>query len=161
MRRRQFVAIAGGLGLSGCLAGSDDQTDPNHSSTAADGTASPIRRTADGVTAAFRVVDSHAPTEDSASASFGDDSATVRGTMDPSGCATPTLRAVHVNATDGVVSLRVGGASPSEPTANADCGNASFDYRCEVSTDEARIEAVEVVHARRDGATQSFSLERD
>lgn len=119
-----------------------------------------MRQTADGVTATFRVVDSHAPTDDIARATFDGETVTVTGTMDPSGCNRPTLTAVRYNAADGVIHLDIGGESPYGKTATVECGNASYDYRCTLSVSRGDPEAVEVIHNYEDRDNRSFNLVR-
>lgn len=163
MRRRSVLtAIAGGTCLSGCLS-QGPNTAPESTTAPPNGTetATPIRRTAEGITASFHVVDGHAPTEDTASATFDDEQVTVTGTMDPSGCNRPMLSAVRYNATDGVIHLRIGGESQYGTTATVECGNASFDYRSVLSTDRGRPTTVELVHIYQGKDNQSFNLEHD
>lgn len=164
MRRRTLLAAtATGICLPGCLSPTGDAPagpaeSPTRSGT---GTGTPARHTADGVTATFRVVDGHEPTDDTASATFGDAAVTVAGTMDPAGCNRPVLSTVNYSATDGVAHLAVGTESPYESTRDVECGNASFDYRCELAVDDGRPEAVEVLHDYRGREDRSFTFERD
>ncbi len=120
-----------------------------------------IRRTADGITATFRVVDGHTPTDDTASATFADETVTVTGTMDPSGCNRPTLTTVRYHVTDGVIHLDIGGKSPYEGTVTVECGNASYDYRCVLSVNRGAPEAVEVIHNYDGRDNRSFDLVRE
>lgn len=161
LRRRIFLAvIASGASLSGCLSQTDEGPAGATPSSPTNGTATPVRQTADGITATFQVVDGHAPTDDTANASFEETQVTVTGTMDPSGCNRPILSSVRYNTVDSVIHLRIGGESPHGQTADVECGNASFDYRSVLSVDSGRPTAVEVVHDYEDKAVQSFTLER-
>lgn len=161
MRRRAILTvIASGVSLSGCLSQPGDSPAEATASPPASRTATPVRETADGVTATFQVVDGHAPTDDTASATFEEMHVTVTGTMDPSGCNRPTLSSVRYNPADSVIHLTIGGESPYGQTATVECGNASFDYRSVLSVDSGRLTAVEVVHDYEDKAVQSFTLER-
>ena len=83
---------------------------------------------------------------------------TVTGTMDPSGCDRPVLTGVGFDPDAGVVRLVIGGESPYR-TADVECGNASFDYRCVASVDRGSPTAVAVVHDYGD-ETERFALER-
>lgn len=159
MRRRAFLAaISAGVSLAGCLSGPGDPTVQSRSPTKTSDTPTAMRRTADGVTASFRILDGHAPTDDTASATFEAETVTVTGTMDPSGCNRPTLTAVRYHATDGVVQLDIGGESPYGETATVECGNASYNYRCELSVSQGELEAVEVVHNYDGRDNRSFTL---
>lgn len=162
MRRRTLlVAVGAGVGLSGCLSRAGDTDPPATTTTAKGDTPTPMRRTADGVTASFRVVDGHAPTDDTASATFDGETVTVTGTMDPSGCNRPTLAGLRYDADDGVVHLAVGGASPYGETATVECGNASYDYRCSLSVSRGAPEAVELRHSYDGKDDRSFTLVRE
>lgn len=157
MRRRAVLAATLGVALSGCLAGrGEEPEDPTGSPKATD---SPVRRTADGVAATFRVVDAHRPTDDAASATFDGRQVTVTGTMDPGGCREPALGSVRYGAADGVVHLTVATASRFGETATVECGNASYDYRVELVVDSGDPEAVELVHDYREDARE-FTLEK-
>lgn len=161
MRRRALLAtISAGVSVPGCLSRIVDPAPQSRTTIGKDATQTPMRRTVNGVTATFRVVDSHAPTDDIASATFGDETVTVTGTMDPSGCNRPTLTAVRYNATDGVIHLDIGGKSPYGETATVECGNASYDYRCSLSVNQGDPEAVEVIHNYEGRDTRSFNLVR-
>jgi hypothetical protein len=162
MRRRTFLTvIVSGASLSGCLSQTDEGPARATTSSPTNGTATPVRQTADGITATFQVVDGHAPTDDTASASFEETHVTVTGTMDPSGCNRPMLSSVRYNAADSVIHLRIGGESPDGQTGDVECGNASFDYRSVLSVDSGRPTTVEVVHDYEDKTGQSFTLERE
>lgn len=160
MRRRAVLAaVAGGAGLSGCLSrggGSPPESTPPP--TGGEGT--PVRHTADGVEATFRVVDAHGPTADDANATFDDERVTVTGTANPSGCRRPTLRAVSYDPGDGVVHVEVGTESPYGPTATVVCDDASFDYRCVLTVERGRPATVELVHDYREKDDRTFVLER-
>lgn len=157
-RRTVLVAVAGGVTLGGCVGVTDPSTDPATSSEKPKDTQTAVRKTADDVTTTFRVVDSHAPTDDTASATFNDETVTVTGTSDPSGCNRPTLKEVRYNAADGVIHLDIGGESPYGETATVECGNASYDYRCVVSVSRGDPEAVEVIHTYEGKDNRSFNL---
>lgn len=157
-RRTVLVAVAGGVTLAGCVNGTGGSTGSTTLSEKPKDTQTAVRKTADDVMATFRVVDSHAPTDDTASATFNDETVTVTGTMDPSGCNRPTLTAVRYSAADGVVHLDVGGESPYDGTVTVECGNASYDYRCEVSVSRGDPEAVEVIHTYESRDNRSFNL---
>lgn len=163
MRRRGVLTtIAGGICLSGCF--SQESETPSDSPAITSGrsdTRTPVRRTTNGLAATFQVVDSHTPTDDTASATFDDGEVTVTGTMDPSGCNRPTLSTVNYNSADGVVHLLIGEESPYDSTETVECGNASFDYRCVLTADSGSPEAVEVVHNHEGKDNRSFNLERD
>ncbi len=159
-RRTLLAALVSGASLSGCVSGRGDQpTDSPASISTKHKTATSVRRTADGIAATFRVVDSHAPTDDTASASFNGSEVLVQGTMDPSGCNRPTLDTIRYNAADGVIHLKIGGKSPYGETATVECGNASYDYRCRLTVDQSQPEAVEVVHDYAGKQIRSFLLE--
>lgn len=160
MRRRAVLAaVVGGAALSGCLSqgyGSPPETtDP-----ATEGSGTPVRHTADGVEATFRVVDAHRPTADDASATFDDGRVTVTGTTNPSGCRRPTLGAVRYDVPDGVVHLQVGTESRYGPTATVVCDDASFDYRGVLTVERGQPAVVEVVHDYRGSDDRTFVLER-
>ncbi|MEF8799610.1 MAG: hypothetical protein V5A56_01060 [Halolamina sp.] len=162
MRRRAILAtISAGMSLSGCLSGPGDPAPPSTTTTGNGDTRTPMRKTADGITATFSVVDGHAPTDDTASATFEDERVTVTGTMDPSGCNRPVLTAVRYNSTDGVIHLDIGGKSPYGETATVECGNASYDYRCVLSVSQGEPEAVEVIHNYDGRDNRSFNLVRE
>lgn len=160
-RRVLLAAIATGASLSGCLSRGADTPAGSTASPSTKQTATPVRHTADGITATFRVVDGHAPTDDTASATFEADRVTVTGTVDPSGCNRPTLTAIRYDAADGIVHLEIGGESPYGETATVECGNASFDYRCVLSPDHGRPTVVEVAHDYERRDARSFTLERN
>jgi hypothetical protein len=162
-RRTLLAATATGICLSGCLSlAGDGPADTAESPTRSETeTEAPGRHTANGVTATFRVVDGHEPTDDTASATFDDTAVTVAGTMDPAGCNRPVLSTLRYSATDGVAYLTVGAESPYESTRDVECGNASFDYRCELAVDDSRPEGVEVRHDYGRKEDRSFTLERD
>lgn len=163
MRRRAVLTtIAGSICLSGCVSqGSDTPSGSPAATSDRSDTRTPVRRTANGLTATFQVVDSHAPTDDTASATFDDGQVTVNGTMDPSGCNRPTLSTVNYNSADGVIHLLIGGESPYGSTETVECGNASFDYRSVLTADSGSPEAVEVVHNYEGKDDRSFNLERN
>jgi len=161
MRRRTFlVAVGAGVGLSGCLSRAGGTDPPSTATTGKGDTRTPMRQTADGLTATFRVVDSHAPTDDAASATFEGGTVTVTGTMDPSGCNRPALAGLRYSTTDGVVHLAVGGESPYGESPTVECGNASYDYRCVLTASRGDPEAVEVVHDYEGKDDRSFTIVR-
>ena len=156
MRRRALlVAVTSVTGVAGCL-GERSPAEP--ATPASTSTTTPLTRTAEGVTATFRVVDGRAPVDDTAAATFEAERVIVTGTMDPSGCDRPIPTEVGFDPDDGAVRLVVGGNSPYE-TADVECGNASFDYRCVVSVDRGEPESVVVVHDSGDGS-ERFVIER-
>ncbi len=157
MRRRSLL-VAAAAGLPGCLAARSSTGSTSSSTASATASAAPSRRTAEGLAATLRVVDGHAPTDDTATATFGADRVIVTGTMDPSGCDRPVLTGVGYDPDDGTVRMVVGGESPYG-TAEVECGNASFDYRCVLSVDRGRPAVVAVVHDYG-GETERFTLER-
>lgn len=163
MRRRELLAVtAGGLGFGGCLSrrgnGSGAGTTGFPTSKT---TATAVRRTALDVEAAFRIVDGHRPTDASATASFDGAQVVVKGTMDPGGCREPILRSVDYDRTTHTVRLVIGTESPYGPTANVECGNASYDYRCTVVVENGTPSAVEVVHAHQERENRLFVLEKN
>jgi len=155
-RRALLAAIASGLSLAGCLSGGGTTTSEP---TKENGWATSSRRTVDAVSATFRVVDRHAPTDDTASATFDDERVTVTGAVDPSGCNRPALSWVRYGAADGVVRVRVGTESRYE-TTEVECGNASFDYRCVVTAERGQTGTVDVVHDYQGKDDRSFTLVR-
>lgn len=172
MRRRAYVgAVAAVLGLSGCVSspGSSPETSPPETSetretretraTTDKPTESPVRRTAEGVDATFRVVDGHAPTDDTADATFEGGEVVVTGSMDPAGCRRPALSSVAYDRESGTVRLVVGSERRYE-TVTVECGNASYDYRCVVRVEDGTPTRAEVVHDRHDGEDSTFVTER-
>lgn len=160
MRRRSvLVALTSGVGLAGCLGrgstGSPQETDPLTTGAA---TPTADRHTAEGITSDFQVTDAHAPTDDTAAATFRNSEATVTGTMDPSGCRRPTFGSVRYQPTDGVAHLVIDTESRFGPTATVECDNASYDYRCVLSVQEGQLTAIEVVHRYDGKEDQSFNL---
>lgn len=117
--------------------------------------------TADGVTATFRVVDSHSPTEDTVDATFGEQQVTVTGSMDPENCNEPTLESVGYNADAGRITLIVGEYSPYGETATVECGNASYDFQCVVTVDEGQPSVVKVTYDHPERGDQLFTVERE
>ncbi|MFB6197527.1 MAG: hypothetical protein ABEI52_04565, partial [Halobacteriaceae archaeon] len=120
-----------------------------------------VRKSADDVTATFRVVDGHSPTEDTVAATFGEQRVTVTGSMDPASCNKPTLASVGYDADAGRITLVVGEYSPYGETATVECGNASYDFRCIVTVDEGRPSVVEVTYDHPESDDQTFTVERD
>lgn len=166
MRRRTLLAATIGLasGVAGCLSGddgvgSDGDSTPRPSESETDAPTT-VRATSDGVTATFRVVDGHTPTDDTASAAFDGGAVTVTGTADPTECNRPTLSNVRYNSRDRVVVLAIGESSPYGETATIECANASYDYRCEltVDADEDTPQAVDLVHHYDGKDDRSFAL---
>ena len=180
MHRRTFVAAtASAVGLAGCLApvaGDPEQTTeppakPGATETRTGATGSsaptkpgatetPVRMTAEGVAASFRVVDGHAPTDATAGATFDGARVVVTGTMDPAGCRRPALSSVRFDAASDTVHLVVGTAARYGETATVECGNASFDYRSVVTVADGTPTTVTVVHDHHDGDDRTFTLER-
>lgn len=148
-------------GFAGCL-GRDGQLatgDPPQTATRTTGPGpsyTPLTATDGDVRARFRVVDAHAPTEEAASATFGDGRVVVTGSMDPGGCRRPTLGSVSRGSD--AVELVVAEAWRFGPTATVECGNASYDYRLEVTAAEELPATVVVVHDHRDGEDRTFTL---
>lgn len=179
-RRAVVTTIAGSIALSGCLSevGDTQDTNPSGGSTTAsttnepstappttlstsDETPTPVTYTTDQVAATFQVVDSHTPTEDTASATFDGTEVTVTGTMDPSNCNRPALTDVRYNTMDAVLHVSVGGEARFGETATVECGNASYDYRCTFTVDDGSPEAVELVYAYEGKDNRSFNLVRE
>jgi hypothetical protein len=162
MNRRHVLAAAFGVasGLAGCLSGDGDGA--GGESTTETEPRTTVRATGDGVAANFRVVDGHEPTADAAGATFDGGTVTVTGTGDPTGCNRPTLSSVQYNSLGRVVVLTVGETSPYGETATVVCGNASYDYRCEVTVDadEDPPEAVDLLHHYDGKENRSFDLTR-
>lgn len=181
MRRRSLLAcVAGGLTLAGCVADSDvpagstdasptdsdapsDSTGSDLSPSASPGkpkdTPTAVRKTADAVAATFRVVGSHAPTEDSVEAAFDGDEVTVTGSIDPAGCNEPTLDAVSYDTGAGRVELVVGQSDPYGETATVECGNASYDFRSVVTVEGGDPRVVDVTYDRPNREDRTFTVE--
>jgi len=158
MRRRGFIAALGGVaGTAGCL-GSDEANPAPTTPTNGGETPTSVRYTDDGLTATFRVVDVHAPTDDTANATFDGDEVTVTGTMNPGGCRRPSFGSVDSDAADEAARLRVGAESPYGPESTVVCDNASNDYRCVLAVEGGHLTAVEVVHRYEERETRSFDL---
>lgn len=151
-----LATVAGSLTLSGCLSRRTDGPSTSPTSETETG----VRHTADGITATFRVTDGHRPTDDSANATFNDKQVIVTGTMDPTGCNRPALKRVQYNTSTDSIHLRIGGTSPYDGTPTVECGNASYDYRCQLTVDAGQPTAVEVVHEYDGKSDRSFSLKR-
>lgn len=172
MRRRTVLgAVAGSITLAGCVGGSGTPTEPT---TSTDSDRSPsasseklidtqtaVRKTAEHVTATFRVVDGHSPTEDTVAATFGEQRVTVTGSMDPASCNKPTLTSVGYDVDAGRITLVVGEYSPHGETATVVCDNVSYDFRCSVTVDEGRASVVEVTYDHPESDDQTFTVERD
>lgn len=162
MYRRRFVVLfLGTTSLAGCISRDSDTSDTQPTKETEVETSTATRRTAEGITATFRVVDSHTPTSDTAEATFDDTEAIVTGKMDPSGCNRPLIGSVQYNSTDGVATLLISTESPYDPTTSVECGNASYDYRCVLGVDQGSLSAIEVVHQYDGKDHQSFSLIRN
>ena len=84
----------------------------------------------------------------------------VEGTMDPGGCREPILQSVNFDTSTQTVRLVIGTESPYGPTANVECGNASYDYRCTVAVESGTPSAVKVVHAHQERENRTFVLEK-
>lgn len=119
----------------------------------------PVRRTAEGVTATFEVLDTHRPTEETARAEFADERVVVTGSVDPVGCGRPVLTSVEYDPEDGHVRLVIGSHNKYGPTATVECGNASFDYEVIVTVERNHLVAATVVHDHPD-EDQTFELGR-
>jgi hypothetical protein len=137
-----LAAMGACLGTGGCLSRGGSTTTAGQS-------------TEDGVT--FEVVDSHAPTDDTAAVTFEGDRVVVTGTADPGGCREPTLGSV--GADGGTLRVVVGTVSPYGPDPTVECGNASFDYRCTVAVDTTP-DTVDVVHDYAERPDRTFSFDR-
>jgi len=150
-----------GLGFGGCLSqrgnGSGAGTAASHTSKA---TATAVRRTASGVEATFQIIDGRRPTDASATASFEGAQVIVDGTMDPAGCREPILRSVDYDRSTRTVRLVIGTESPYGPTANVECGNASYDYRCTVVVENGTPSVIEIIHAHQERENRTFVLEK-
>lgn len=73
MYRRRFVVLfLGTTSLAGCLSRDSDTSDTQPRKETEVETSTATRRTAEGITATFRVVDSHTPTSNTAEATFDD-----------------------------------------------------------------------------------------
>ncbi|WP_135305997.1 hypothetical protein [Haloarcula amylovorans] len=172
MRRRALLAaVTGGVTLAGCLSETDISTEPSTTPSSADQTSasSPakpqntptaIQQTAAGVTATFRVVDSHAPTEEDVNATFNGQHVTVTGSMDPARCNKPTLESVSYAVDAGRLTLVVGEYSPYGETATVECGNASYDFRCVVTVTEGQPHVIEVTYDTPESADHVFTVDR-
>lgn len=161
LRRELLAVIVGGLGFGGCLSqrGNGSVAGTADSPTSKT-TATAVRRTAPDVEAAFRIVDGHRPTDATATASFNGARVIVEGTMDPGGCREPIIRSVDYDRSTRTVRLVIGTESPYGPTANVECGNASYDYRCTVVVENGTPSTVEVVHAHQKREHRTFVLEK-
>lgn len=171
-RRTLLAAVAGGVTLPGCVGSPGSSSEPTTTPTDSDrspstspekpkDTPTTVRKTADGVTAIFRVIDGHSPTEDTVDATFDEQQVTVTGSMDPASCNEPTLESVSTDADTGRVTLVVGEYSRYSETATVKCGNASYDFRCVVTVDEGRPSVVEVTYDRPESDDRTFTVERD
>ncbi|MBV0926279.1 hypothetical protein KTS45_18895 [Halomicroarcula limicola] len=173
MRRRALLAaVAGSVTLAGCLRETDTTTDPlttpggvdqapTSSPAKPQNTPTAIQQTADGVTATFRVVDSHAPTEEDVNATFDGQHVTVTGSMDPAHCNEPTLESVGYTVDAGRLTLVVGEYSPYDETATVECGNASYDFRCVVTVAEGQPRVVEVAYETPGSDDRVFTVDRE
>lgn len=160
-RRSVLVAVGGGLGLGGCLSRDDDAGGRPATIRPLEDDSDVATATGEGVTARFRVVGGHAPTDDAASATFDGQQMAVSGTMDPSDCNRPSLSSVRYERTAKTVHLRIGGESPYGTDATVECDNASYDFRCVLAVDRGQPAAVEVVYDYRGKADREFTLERE
>jgi hypothetical protein len=161
-RRGVLASTASAIALSGCLSSpADSSVTPKDPPTTGKQTSTAIRRTAAGVEATFRVVDGHRPTDDAVRATFEASRVVVTGTMDPRGCLRPTLSRVKYDDDTGRLGLVVGGKSPYGPTANVECGNASYDYRCVTSFDGRPPTRVDVIHDYHGDDERSFTVESE
>lgn len=168
MRRRTLLAtVTGGVALTGCLSTGDGAPTASEPSPSGSSTSRPrdtgtfVRKTADGVTATFRIVDGHQPTEDTAHADFSEGNVTVTGTMDPVGCNEPTLASVSYAPSKSRIDLVVGESSPYGETATVECGNASFDFQSVVTVDEGQPTVVVVTYDHPTNEDQTFTLRQD
>lgn len=169
MRRRTLLAaVAGGVPLAGCMGSPGSSTEPTTTPTDSDrspekpkDTPTTIRKTADGVTATFQIVDGHSPTEDTVDATFDEQQITVTGSMDPASCNEPTLESVSTDADTGRVTLVVVEYSRYGETATVECGNASYDFQCIVTVHEGRPSVVEVTYDHPGSNDQTFTIKRD
>lgn len=161
-----MTVAAGGLG--GCISPTTEApagpTDAAPRSTRSPTKATsdhwtPVRRTAEGVTATFEILDAHRPTEEAARAEFTDGRVVVTGNVDPAGCGRPVLTSVEYEPADRHVRLVVGSRDRYGPTATVECGNASFDYEAVVTVERTHLDAATVTHAHPD-EDRTFELER-
>lgn len=174
-RRALLVTIAGSVGIAGCVAtdpagssttlsskATDSDREPSATTGKSKQTPTAVRKTADGVSATFRVVGSRgAPLEESVDATFDGNEVTLTGSIDPAGCNEPTLESVDYDASAGRVILVVGEVDPyADSTVTAECGNAVYEFRSAVTVDEGTPTVVTVTY---DGPSddQTFTVERD
>lgn len=168
MDRRAFLtATSGVLAVSGCLSsppGRPSGTDrPTGESPGADGSSgsqwTPVRRTADGVEATFRILDARAPTDETATASVEDGRVVVTGTVVPHGCRHPVLGAVGYDRASDTVRLVVGTEATDGRTATVVCDAVGYDYRTVASADRGPPSTVDVVHEHDEREDRTFTVE--
>lgn len=159
-RRRVLTATASVLGLSGCLGSptDDDSSTSRDPPSTEKASPTPLTRTAEGVRATFRVLDSHKPTDDTVRATFEASRVVVTGTMDPKNCRRPTLSTLGLDG--GVLRLVVAG-EPRYPDQNVECGNASYDYRCVVAVDGEMPARLDVVHDYHGDDARTFTVKNE
>lgn len=167
MKRRSLLTLLVGSGtLTGCLSDGNDAPLISKSSATESMTSkprdrqSPVHMTTDGVEAAFKIVDGHSPTKDTAGAEFADKTVTVTGTMDPEGCNKPILDRVSYVSSRGRIELTVGEYSPYSNTVTQECGNASYDFQIVVTVDEANLTDVKLIFDHPTDENQMFGLDR-
>lgn len=155
MERRTLLAAAGTLAVAGCLSAFDGTGPAAETPSAVDSdappakaTATPVRRTADGVAATFEVLAGHHPTETPrpVTASFEGSRVVVTGLIDPANCREPVLRSVTYDESTRTVRLVVGTEPQFGATATVVCDDATYGYRCSASVADGPPAAVEVVH---------------
>jgi hypothetical protein len=168
--RRTVLTILGGcIALAGCVSETNTSSDPTLSPSASDRASSPSPRkqeemptanqvTADGVTASYRF-DSRSPTENTITATFGDEQVTVRGSIDPVSCQSLELTSVGFDS--GQVSLGIRENLPGGQTETVGCTNVSYDILCVVTVDEGRPRALKVTYKRPNHADLVLTDERD
>lgn len=171
-RRTLLGTVAASVTLAGCV--TDTGRSPNQTTTIPSSenssgpspktptdTSATVEKTDNGIRATFQIITSHTPTADTVDATFGDQKITVTGTMDPANCNEPTLESVSYDATAERITLTVGESSPYDGTPDIVCDNASFDFRCEVTSQGGQLSVVEVIYDHPHSDNQTFVIRRD